>query len=114
MKKLPFVLVLLVFLLSACGGSGNAVDTSCIDVDLFQCDGFDPQATITNNCDQTIWMAKVVFSAYDANNNKIDADEEYVENLAPGREQTLEAVFQKNWGSTVKRCGAKVESATFE
>lgn len=115
MKKIVFTSIVVLFILVACS-QAESIKTvpSCIAVKVTECDSFDPRGTITNSCDQNIWMAKLIISALDSDQNILVSDEEYVESLAQGASQNFEAVFDYDYGKQVKYCKVVIESVVFK
>jgi hypothetical protein len=107
--------VIFVVIKFSSGGTtgGNTPDSSCLKVDLYNCDDT-PQGTITNQCSRDVWMLKVVVTTYTSQGGtKIESDEEYVSDLAIGDEKTFEAIFYDP-GGRIKYCSAKIEDVTFQ
>lgn len=123
MKKV-FLLLLILGLLfvTSCSGSDSRGGSSsesdldiarhCLKIDLYKCDDFTPHGTVTNNCTDEVSAAKIVITGYSEKGvagDKVDADEEYVEDIQVGDEKDFEAVFSTSSKGKIKSCKAVVE-----
>lgn len=111
------VCVLLYFLSrgSSSGGGGSGVDpVDCAKITVTSCDldayGGYVHGTVKNTCSDTkITALKIVAEVYSADGTLLASDEEYVQNLGPGKQATFKAIMDSP-ASKGKTCKAKVDS----
>lgn len=95
--------------------SGSDLDKAerCVKIDIYKCSDR-PRATVTNKCDENIWMAEILISAYAEDGTKIDADEEYVEDLRVGDDQDIEVILGLDKEGKIHSCDAEIQEVVFK
>ena len=121
--SLVFVLLMLATMAADCGGggsggsSGSTSSKACISVKIDKIDsdkyGTDVLGTVTNNCKDNIWMAKIDTTCYSSSGQVVDRDEEYVEDVASGGTAYYKSLIEGT-SSEVKTCKSEVTDATFK
>jgi len=105
--------IIYVYNLTKGGGAGSNLVT-CIDIKVTSCDldslGGYIYGTVTNQCGVKANAIKIVASAYDANGTLLSSDDEYIENLAPGAQETFKAIMDQP-AAQGKTCKAKIDTA---